>query len=203
MCIRDSRGMMFQKGLDTLNRLTDGKVYLGLSANSDEAPDAALTGAKNVEKCWFKGKHPSGNVGIQIHHTAPIGSGQTVWTLGIQEVITLGELMHKGIYNARRIVAVGGANVINPGYIDTYVGANIGDLLKDNLTGEKNRLIDGDALSGVTSSAEAYLRHRSDQISVIEEGDYYEIFGWLLPLKARPTVSKLSLIHISEPTRPY
>ena len=188
--VMKGRGTMFQKGLDTLNRLTDGKVYLGLSANSDEAPDAALTGAKNVEKCWFKGKHPSGNVGIQIHHTAPIGSGQTVWTLGIQEVITLGELMHKGIYNARRIVAVGGANVINPGYIDTYVGANIGDLLKDNLTGEKNRLIDGDALSGVTSSAEAYLRHRSDQISVIEEGDYYEIFGWLLPLKARPTVSK-------------
>jgi len=186
----EGRGEMFQKGLDTLNRLTSGKVYLGLSANSDDAPHTALTGAQNVEKRWFKGKHPSGNVGIQIHHTAPIASGQTVWTLGVQEVITLGELMHKGIYNARRIVSVGGANVLNPGYIDTYAGANIGDLVKDNLKGEKNRIIDGDVLSGATSSAESYLRHRSDQVSVIEEGDYYEIFGWLLPIKARPTISK-------------
>jgi Na+-transporting NADH:ubiquinone oxidoreductase subunit A len=98
--------------------------------------------------------------------------------------------MHKGIYNARRIVSVGGANVIDPGYIDTYIGANIGDLIKDNIEGEKNRLIDGDVLSGATTSAEAFLSHRSDQISVIEEGDYYEIFGWLLPIKARPTISK-------------
>ena len=165
-------------------------MYLGLSANSDDAPHSALTGAQNVEKRWFKGKHPSGNVGIQIHHTAPIASGQTVWTLGVQEVITLGELMHKGIYNARRIVSVGGANVLDPGYIDTYIGANIGDLVKDNLKGEKNRLIDGDVLSGTSTSPEAYLRHRSDQISVIQEGDYYEIFGWLLPVKARPTISK-------------
>ena len=188
--VMEGRGEMFQKGLDTLNRLTSGKVYLGLSANSDDAPHSALTGAQNVEKRWFKGKHPSGNVGIQIHHTAPIASGQTVWTLGVQEVITLGELMHKGIYNARRIVSVGGANVLDPGYIDTYAGANIGDLVKDNLKGEKNRLIDGDVLSGTSTSPEAYLRHRSDQISVIQEGDYYEIFGWLLPVKARPTISK-------------
>lgn len=188
--VLEGRGEMFQKGLDTLNRLTEGKVFLGLSANSDDAPHAALTAAQNVEKRWFKGKHPSGNIGVQIHHTAPIGSGQTVWTLGVQEVITLGELMHKGIYNARRIVSVGGANVIDPGYIDTYIGANIGDLIKDNIEGEKNRLIDGDVLSGATTSAEAFLSHRSDQISVIEEGDYYEIFGWLLPIKARPTISK-------------
>jgi len=31
---------------------------------------------------------------------------------------------------------------------------------------------------------------RTDQITVIEEGDYFEMFGWLLPLKPRPTISK-------------
>ena len=28
-----------------------------------------------------------------------------------------------------------------------------------------------------------------DQISVVKEGDYYEMFGWLLPLSPRPSIS--------------
>ncbi len=187
--IIEGQGDLFQKGLDTLNRLTSGQVFLGLCANFDDAPHEVFTGADNVVKKWFKGKHPSGNVGIQIHHTAPIAAGQTVWTLSVQEVITLGELMHKGIFNARRIVVIGGANVINPVHVETYIGANVGELVKDNIQGDNNRIIDGDVLSGKQTKDSNYLGFRSDQISVIEEGDYYEIFGWLVPIKARPTIS--------------
>ncbi|MCB0688946.1 MAG: NADH:ubiquinone reductase (Na(+)-transporting) subunit A, partial [Saprospiraceae bacterium] len=58
----------FQAGIDILTKLTSGKVYLGLDANDKSAPSMAFTDAKNAEKHWFKGPHPSGNVGIQIHH---------------------------------------------------------------------------------------------------------------------------------------
>jgi len=180
----------FQKGLDTLNRLTEGAVCLGLDARGETAPNDAFVNAQGVEKTWFGGAHPSGNVGIQIHHTHPINAGDKVWTLTVQEVITLGQLMYKGIWDASRVVAITGGQVTEPQYASTYIGAQIGEMLQNNLSEEKVRIIDGDVLSGKHVHDDEFLSYRSDQISVIEEGDYYEMFGWLLPLKPRPTISK-------------
>ncbi len=180
----------FQKGINTLAKLTDGQVYLGLDARGDNAPSAAFTGATNCEKHWFKGKHPSGNVGVQIHHTAPINAGDKVWTLNVQQVVTLGELMYKGIYNAERTIALTGAQIKEPIYVRTYMGASLNELLEGRLSDKKSRIIDGDVLSGTTTGEDAFLSQSSDQISVIEEGEYYEMFGWLLPIKPRPTISK-------------
>ena len=181
---------LFQKGIDTLARLTDGDIHLGLDARGEGAPSDVFAKAENCQKHWFSGKHPSGNVGVQIHHTAPINAGDKVWTLNVQQVITLGELMYKGIYNAERLVAITGAQVSNPGYAKTYVGASINELLDGNLSEKKSRIIDGDVLSGKAIGDDTFLSQASDQISVIEEGDYYEMFGWLLPFKPRPTISK-------------
>ena len=186
----EGKAEAFQKGLDTLNRLTDGAVCLGLDARGSSAPNEAFTNAQGVEKTWFGGAHPSGNVGIQIHHTHPINAGDKVWTLTVQEVITLGQLMYKGIWDASRVVAITGAQVSEPYYANTYVGAQIGELLHGNLSDAKIRMIDGDVLSGAHVHDDEFLSYRSDQVTVIEEGDYYEIFGWLLPLKPRPTISK-------------
>ncbi len=180
----------FQRGLDALNKLTEGAVYLGLDARGENAPSRAFTEAKGVEKRWFKGPHPSGNVGVQIHHVDPIGAGQTVWTLGVQEVITLGNLFLKQQYDAERIVAISGSEVDNPEYVRTYMGANVGDLLEGRLKSENVRIISGDVLSGNRKTREQYLDTFADQFTVIEEGDYYELFGWLLPLKPRPSVSR-------------
>lgn len=182
--------LAFQKGLDTLNRLTEGQVHLGLDARGLSAPHSAFVNAKGVSKTWFKGAHPSGNVGVQIHHVSPINAGEKTWTLSVQEVITLGQLMYRGIWDARRVVAVTGAQVLHPCYIQTYIGAQIGELLHNNLKETNMRVVDGDVLSGKHVQGDDFLSYRSDQVTVIEEGDYYEMFGWLLPLKPRPTISK-------------
>lgn len=180
----------FQKGIDTLARLTEGQVYLGLDARGESAPSSAFTEAQNCQKNWFSGKHPSGNVGIQIHHTAPINVGDSVWTVGVQEVITLGELMFKGIFNAERLVAITGSEIKTPSYQRTFMGASIDELLSDELSEGNHRIIDGDVLSGAKVEENTFLSGRSSQITAIQEGDYFEMFGWLLPLKPRPTISK-------------
>lgn len=180
---------LFQKGIDTLARLTDGAVHLGLDARGDQQPSDAFTKAGNCQKRWFSGPHPSGNVGVQIHHTSPINAGDKVWTLGVQEVIQLGELMFKGIFNTQRLVALTGAGCAHPGYYSTFQGANIGELTGD-FFGEHIRIIDGDVLSGKETKKEKFLSNQGYHITAIEEGDYYETFGWLLPLKPRPTISR-------------
>ncbi len=186
----EGKGEAFQKGLDVLNKLTSGKVFLGLNANGEKAPSAIFTQAQGVEKRWFQGKHPSGNVGIQIHHTAPLTPKSCVWTLGVQEVITLGALFTERRFNAERVVALTGAELNAPKYVRTYIGANIGDLLKDNLTDNHIRVVSGDVLSGQTKSSDGYLNFYDDQITELKEGDYYDIFGWLLPDLSSPSASK-------------
>ncbi len=181
----DGNKAAFQKGVDVLAKLTDGQVYLSLDASNNGSTFSDVTGA---EKHWFKGPHPAGNVGIQMHHIKPIGK-DTVWTAQVQDVINIGNLFLTGSFQQNRIVAITGGGVANPHYVKTYVGAHLGELLKDNVSGENLRVISGDVLSGATKSPEQYLNYKDDQVTVIPEGDHFEMFGWLLPISPRPSVS--------------
>jgi len=178
----------FQAGVDVLAKLTTGKVYLGLDGRGENAPSTAFSEANNAEIHYFTGQHPVGNVGVQIHHIAPVGD-DIVWTLGIQEVITLGRLFKDGRFDTSRVVALAGAELENPVHVQTYAGAHIGELLKGNISNDHVRYISGDVLSGEKKSENAYLNWHDNQLSVVAEGDYHEMFGWIAPSEARPTIS--------------
>ena len=60
---------LFQKGIDALNVLAPDQVHLGL--NAGEQPNVAFTDSNNTIKHWFKGVHPAGNPGVQLHHVRP------------------------------------------------------------------------------------------------------------------------------------
>jgi len=183
------KGETFQAGLDILNKLTDGAVHLGLNAGAEAAPSAVFTEATGVEKHWFHGAHPAGNVGIQIHHIAPVDNNNIAWTLDVQAVITLGNVFLNRRFDAERVVTLGGAELSAPKYVRTKIGANIGELLKDNIAEGNNRIVSGDVLSGQQKTADNFINAFDDQITVLKEGDYYEPFGWLLPLAPRPSIS--------------
>lgn len=185
----EGREAAFQKGLDVLSRLTDGKVYLGLDGRGKEQPHAAFAEAKGVEIRYFRGKHPAGNVGVQIHHIKPIGSNDKVWTLGVQDVVAIGCTLTERRFNAERVVALTGAELKEPKYVRTYIGANIGDLTSGNLAGGHARLISGDVLSGKKKTAESFLDAYDDQITAVQEGDDYQLFGWLIPSINTPSIS--------------
>lgn len=181
----------FQAGLDVLERLTDGSVFLGLDGRKATPPSEAFTEAKGVEKVYFRGPHPAGNVGIQMHHISPVHTTDVVWTLGVQDVITLGGVFTQNKYIADRIIALAGAQVENPTYIRTKVGASLNEILSGRLQEGDNRIINGNVLSGERKEGDhMYLNAGSNQITVIPEGNYYEPFGWLIPNKLRPTVSR-------------
>jgi len=195
--VLDGKEAAFQKGLDVLAKLTSGKVHLGLDANGKKAPAAVYTEAKGVEKVWFSGPHPAGNVGVQIHNTQPVANGGVVWTLGVQDVATLGALFTEGRFNASRVVAVAGPEIEKPCYVQTYIGANMGDLVKGNLDEDDARLISGDVLSGTKVSPKSFLGFYDDQVTAVEEGDDFDLFGWLVPEKSRPTVSRTYLSYFT------
>lgn len=185
--VLDGKLQEFQAGIDVLRRLTNGLIYLGLDGRGEA--ESAFAGITGVEQRYFRGPHPAGNVGIQAHHIHPIGNGSdTCWTMDVNGVILLGNLFKHGKYDTSRVVALTGAPLADPHHVRTYAGANLGELIdQDGLANV--RIISGNVLSGTKLDNEGFLGFFDNQVTIIEEGNEAEMFGWLLPLKSRASIS--------------
>ncbi len=181
----------FQTGLNIISKLTDGDVHL--SVHSQNTMSKAFTEAKNVVLHRFKGPHPAGNVGTQIHHVKPINKGDIVWYLDVQDVIIIGRLFEKGIYDTSKVIVLNGSEVIKPRYYRVINGVNISALTDNNIRKEEGttpRFISGDVLSGEKVTPDGFLGYYDDQVTVIPEGDEPELLGWLIPRLEKFSVSR-------------
>ncbi len=175
-----------QAGINALSKFTDGLVHLNLHKDSDNSVYSNITG---VEKNTFSGPHPSGLVGIQIHHIDPINKGDVVWTIKPQHLAFIGRFLNTGKVNLDQKVVVAGSEITKPAYYSLRVGSSLDKVLENNLNSGNSRVISGNVLTGTNVGAKGYLGFFDNQVSAIEEGDDYEFLGWLLPSYARPTIS--------------
>ncbi|OFX73304.1 MAG: hypothetical protein A2X12_11290 [Bacteroidetes bacterium GWE2_29_8] len=183
----------FRKGLDILGILTNGNIYLGINlANEQKGLYKDLSSDKIIVN-KFEGPHPVGNVGIQIHHTKPINKGEVVWYLYPLDIIRIGYLFTNGTISAETFIALAGTEVTKPCYIQTTIGANIAGLIKDNLKNQNVRIISGNVLTGEKIEKDGYIGYYHNMITIIEEGDYYEMIGWALPGLNKLSFSKTFL----------
>jgi Na+-transporting NADH:ubiquinone oxidoreductase subunit A len=190
----------FQKGIDVLSKLTRGPVHLNL--NAAFPPSGVFTQVKGVQRNYFKGPHPAGNVGIHISRIDPINQGDIIWYVYPQDVITIGRLFEQGIYDASKVVALTGSEVLKPRYYRVLRGRSIEGLVKDNVTGGDLRYISGNVLTGKKISSEGYLGFFDDQITVIPEGNYHEFLGWAMPGFNKFSTSR-SFFSWLQPNRKY
>ena len=137
---------LFQKGLNYIVKLTNGKTHLNLDGNTN--PSKVFAAAKGVQINKVSGPHPAGNIGVQIHHIDPINKGDIVWYLQPQDVIAIARLFTEGKYDVSKIVALCGSQIQKPRYYRTIAGAQINNLLFENTKEGKSRVISGDILSG-------------------------------------------------------
>jgi len=178
----------FQKGLDALAKLTDGKVHLTTRGGS--AADATFTQAKGVEHNTITGPHPAGNVGIQIHHIDPINKGDIVWTISAQNVALMGKFLLTGKVDLKKTIALAGSEVEKPRYISTWVGASMKSIVEGQITAGDNRIISGNVLTGDKTYMEGYLGFYDDVVTVIPEGNEPQFMGWLAPNFHKFSLSK-------------
>ncbi|MCM1177043.1 MAG: Na(+)-translocating NADH-quinone reductase subunit A [Bacteroidales bacterium] len=171
-----------QTGVNAIAKLTDGGVHFSLNqANYSGTPFHKI---ENVIQHTFSGKHPAGNVGIQIHHISPIRKGETVWTVSLMMLAAIGKLFNTGKYDLTRKVAVTGPRAIDPCYVNAVPGMSMKDIAEfyDNSKGDI-RFISGDVLTGTNVGAEGFLGFYDNQVSLIKEGNEYEMFGWCKPFR--------------------
>lgn len=195
------QGEIFQAGIDALKKLTKGTIHLNLPAG--DASSKVFTNSKNVQINHFKGPHPAGNVGPQINKLDPINKGEVIWHLRPQEVLTIGRLFLEGRFDAERIVALTGSEVENPKYFKTKIGASIDNLIKDNVKPGKVRYISGNALTGRKIDKIGFIGFYDSQVTVLPEGDYYELFGWGTPGFGKFSYSSAFPIFLNSKNKRY
>jgi Na+-transporting NADH:ubiquinone oxidoreductase subunit A len=104
----------FQTGINALAKLTEGKLFLGVSDKS------VFTNIKNAEINRFSGPHPAGNVGIQIHHISPVNRGEVVWTVNPQDVLFIGRLFETGKQISPKYLPLPVQRLKNPNMFKPY-----------------------------------------------------------------------------------
>ena len=158
-----------QTGIDVMRKLTPGKVHLSVRAKAE----GQMPSLKGAELHAFAGKHPVGNVGVQIHHVDPVNKGEVVWTVNIQDLAIIG--------------MVGGAKV------DSLVKGNV----KRQKEGDSVRFISGNVLTGTRTAPDGFMGFYANQLTAIPEGDKYELLGWAMPRFGKFSVSRA---YFSTPT---
>ncbi|CRX37449.1 Na(+)-translocating NADH-quinone reductase subunit A [Estrella lausannensis] len=159
----------FQKGLEALTKLTDGKVHLVYRHDTSER---AFLEAKGVERHTVEGPHPIGLASVHIHHIAPIGSSEKVlWVLSAHDAVMIGAAVQRGVYEIERVVSVAGPGIIDgqSGYYKAREGLPINVLTAGRLPKKEMRLISGDPLMGNRVGIEDFLGFYAFTFTAIPE----------------------------------
>ena len=188
----------FNNGLTILKQLTEGELFV--SYDGDSGLNIAKNDTANYQA--FSGVHPAGNVGTHIHFLKPVNASRQVWHINYQEVITIGELFVTGKLNCDRVIALAGPLVNEPRLIRTKQGANIDELLNDQITPNDERVISGSVFNGhIAVHHRAFLGRYHNQISVLTEGRDKEFFGWIHAGFDKFSVTNAFISHLTTSKR--
>jgi Na+-transporting NADH:ubiquinone oxidoreductase subunit A len=166
----------FANGLTVLARLTEGKLFVCQA----EGVDLPKGQGSNITNETFGGVHPAGNPGTHIHFLDPVSARKTVWTIGYQDVMAIGELFVTGKLNTSRVVSLAGPQVERPRLVRTRVGANLDELTQGQTKAGENRVISGSVFGGRRAHGNMnFLGRFHSQVSVLLEGRERELLHYL------------------------
>lgn len=168
----------FTNGMKALVKLANGKpVHLNIKEGSRfyKAQDGVTINT-------FKGPHPAGNVGVQIHKIDPINKGEIVWYVNPQDVANIGRVLSTGKVDLKRTFAVTGANASEQKYYNATIGTTVKPVTGS--TEDNSRYISGNVLTGSTIVADGFLGFYDSQVTIIPEGNEHQFVattGWMGP----------------------
>ena len=176
-----------QEAMQLLQKLTAGSVYVGLKKGTHfDFPQAKVY--------EIDGPHPAGCASFLINKTKPLNQGETIWTIGLTELVILGRFLKTGRVDMRKRIALAGSRMQERGIAEVVVGSDLAMLTSGKLDTSRGtvRLIDGDVLSGAMVRGD--YRHMSpftNIITAIPEGDdVHDLLGWALPGFKKFSVSR-------------
>ena len=168
----------FRHGLRVLSKLGTKGLFL-CKAPGEDLPGMGLDRVRIAE---FSGPHPAGLPGTHIHFLDPVGRDKAVGYVNYQDVIEIGHLITTGRLDPRRVVSVAGPSVKEPRLVRTRRGADLTELVREELHDKASRVVSGSVLGGRQAEGPfAYLGRYHLQVSALPAGGQREFFGWVAP----------------------
>jgi len=183
--------------LELLTKLTNGSLHLSIRKESK----SFLRNVGGIVLHNVSGPHPSGNLSTIINKISPINKGEVVWTVNLPDLIIIGNAILQGKFIAERTIALAGSSVLSPKYVKTIIGQSISSFLQ--LKENNSRIISGNVLTGLKLDPKGHLRHYNNEITVIPEGNDYDLFGWAKPLFNKFSVSRALTFSWLFPDKKY
>ncbi len=180
----------FAAGLRVLAALADCPIYV--CHHRDVNPPQTDIKNKNIAYRSFGGKHPAGLSGTHMYFLSPAGRGSTNWWINYQDLAAIGHFFTEGEISDSRYVSLGGPGVKRPRPLIVNQGADLKELLTDELTEDGMRVISGSVLQGhIAEGDAAFLGRYHLQVSALKPGAEREFMGWL-----SPGLNKFSALNI-------
>ncbi len=181
----------FANGVRILSKLTDGVTHVchGADANLPQPSEAG------IRFTGFSGPHPAGLVGTHISLLDPVAADRSVWHIGYQDAIAVGELFRTGVLPTSRVVAISGPAAGQPRLVRARRGASITELIDGEISYDGGvRVISGDVLTGRHADGPfAYMGAFDNQITLLPEGDHQDFFGWIIPSMEKFSTARVHL----------
>ena len=174
-----------QAAVTALGRIAP--VHLSVSS-----ANSVFAGIQGASIHLFQGRHPAGNVGVQISHISPILKGDTVWTVCPDGLAAMGRLFLEGRYDVRRKVAVCGPAAKDPAYIEALPGMSFTQIADFCGVPDGLRIVSGDVLSGTDARCLGFFHN---QVTIVKEGTEKELLGWMRPLRLNQFSADRTYFH--------
>ncbi len=188
----------FDSGVDYIKALTKGPVFVCQSPGTDLVPED-----NQVQNVHFAGVHPAGLAGTHIHYLLPLHGKNRVWQIHYQDVIAIGRLVQSGELFAERVVALAGPAVKRPRLVNIIAGADLNDLLCNELKQGAKHIVSGPSISGRESQ---YLGRYHWQVTALHKKTSSVRPRWLksfaAPKLPTPVVPTEALEHALGPSIP-
>ncbi len=170
---------LLQKGIEVLKKITAAPIHFNLHKKLNNT--RMYDDLQGVDIRHFEGKHPVGNLSVQIFTISPINKGDIIWHLDIQDVIYIARFFEESKVEHKKIFALCGSEIKKPMYYKTIQGAKISNLIADGIKQDNVRIISGNVLNGEKLQKDGFIGFYDNQITVIPEGNHYSFLGWILP----------------------
>lgn len=166
----------FTRGMNLISKLAAVPIYLctGPAWKEQQVID------NNINQIVFDGPHPAGLPGTHIHLLHPVSLDRRVWHINYHHVIAIGHLARTGTIMTERVVSLAGPGVRNPRLVVTRAGANIQELLSEELATDNDfQVLSGSVLDGFAAASPLnFLGHYHNQVSVIPDQAESKLFAW-------------------------
>jgi len=139
------------------------------------------TSIESINYHQFYGPHPSGLSSTHINKIYPVNLKRIAWTIGFQDIISIGYLLEHNSLRTHKTIALGGPSVFNPSLIKARISGNIDEITAGKVDTD-SRIISGSVLYGHASEGVMnYLGFYDSLISVIPDEANDIFLNWLMP----------------------